>query len=165
MDLQKNLNALVILIIAGVLLSGFAVQLIKHEEPCVLCMLQRLAMIAVAASLTLNLRFGIRPNHYGLGLVAAIFGQWIALRHIALHVCPDFPPSTSTPVFGLSLFTWSLIIFACCQAAIALLLFLRPPKQEKGRLSPLCTAAATLIFLVTATNIITTFMKCGFTAC
>lgn len=165
MDLQKNCNAAVIMLISLVLLAAFGVQLIKHEEPCVLCMLQRLGMIGVAASLTLNLRFGARPSHYGLALISAIFGQWIALRHIALHVCPGFPPTTSTPVFGLSLFTWSLIVFACCQLAIALLLFIREPKGESQKLSILVTAACTLIFLITATNIITTLFKCGLTSC
>lgn len=165
---QKNLSALVIFIICAVLLSAFGVQLLMHETPCPLCLLQRLCMIAVAISLLLNNWFGVRPAHYGLGLLGCLLGGSIALRQIALHVCPGFP-TFGIPVLGLSLYTWSFLVFACSVLAIALLLLFYQPKNPQSevvsQLSILDRVAFTALVLVVILNIITTFLQCGIGGC
>lgn len=164
--LQKNLNALIVLTISGILLGAFGVQFIKHEQPCPLCLLQRLMMIGVAASALLNIHFGIRPSHYGLGLLCSLAGGTVALRQIALHVCPGFP-AFGLPVLGLSLYTWSFIIFACCVLAIAFLLFMYNPYEEdrKQNATGLGQLASLCILFITIANILTTFLQCGLSAC
>lgn len=164
---ERDLNALIIVIIGGILLGAFGVQIFMHEQPCPLCLLQRLGMIGVATGALLNIWFGVRMSHYGLMLLSALMGGFVALRQISLHVCPAFP-KFGLPVLGLSLYTWSFIIFVCVVLAVALLLFLYDPKdslEQPPSLNGWSKFAFGLIFLVTFANIITTLFQCGFGPC
>lgn len=165
--LQKNLSALIVLILACILISAFGIQFLWKETPCPLCLLQRLGMIGVATALLLNLRFGVRPSHYGLALLSALVGGAVALRHIALHAIRG-SPTFGIPVFGLGLYTWSFIIFSCCILAIALLLFLyRSEDHQDGvqTLSFFDKFVSGLLFVVVLVNVITTFQQCGLGLC
>ena len=164
---QRTLNALVSLIICGVLISAFGVEFIWREVPCPLCMLQRLCMIGAAIGFMLNVKFGIKPAHYGLSLLSSLAGGTVALRQISLHVCPGFP-TFGIPVLGLSLYTWSFIVFVCVVAAVAGLLFLYDPQNDEDgerEMAPFETLALTVLFVVAAANILTTFYHCGFGPC
>lgn len=164
---QKNLNAFVIMILSGVLLAAFSVQIFMHEVPCPLCLLQRIGMIGVALGLALNLWFGIQMPHYGISISSAIFGGFVALRQISLHVCPGFPVF-GIPVLGLSLYTWSFVVFTCSVLAIGLMFFLYSPKSNENTPASLNTWQKTslgLIFFVTLSNVVTTFLQCGFGLC
>lgn len=165
---QKILNTAVILIIVCVLLMAYGVQFLKGEHPCSLCLLQRLGMIGVASSLLLNLRFGTRMSHCALALLSALFGQWVALRHIGLRSCPTSPLSDSSPFLGMHLFMWALIIFSCCMFATALILFLQELKGDKRtppRFLLSDKIALGLLLLVTCGNIVTTALQCGLGVC
>lgn len=165
--LERSLNTLWAFIICGVLLAGYSVQFFKHELPCPLCLLQRLSMIGVAVGPLLNLRFGIYPAHYAISILSALFGGFISLRQISLHVCPGFP-SFGEPVLGLELYTWALIVFVCSIFAAALLLFFHTTYSQniqKVRMNKFEDTAFWLVLLITAANIITTLQECGFSAC
>lgn len=166
-EIQKDLNGVVAIIIAGVLLSAYGVEFIWREVPCPLCMLQRLCMIAAATGCLLNLRFGIHMSHYGLILLSCLAGGTVALRQISLHVCPGFP-EFGFPVLGLSLYTWSFIVFVCTALAVAGLLFLYDPKKddvESNSFSTFGKFVFGLLFTVTAANVITTLIHCGLGPC
>ncbi len=166
-SLQKTLNALFIMVICGVLLSGYSYQFLKAELPCPLCMLQRLAMIGVAMGPLLNLSFGIRMEHYALSLFSCVFGAAVSLRQIALHVCRNFS-TFGEPVLGFDLYVWAFIVFTCSIFAVALLLFLYGFGKEKEiphEPSPLNKVVFGLLALVVVGNIVTTFMECGFSPC
>jgi disulfide bond formation protein DsbB len=166
-QLQKNLNALLILILSGVLLSGFGVQFIHHEEPCPLCMLQRIAMIGSASGAALNLFFSVRMSHYSLILISSICGGFISLRQISLHVCPGFS-TFGFPVLGLSLYTWAFIVFVSTIAYVSILLCLYDPSQKEEAtcsLNGVSKFACILILCITFANVITTFLQCGLGPC
>lgn len=164
---QRDLNALMIVVLSGVLLGAFGVQLIWQEEPCPLCMLQRVGMIGVATGAMLNVWFGVRMSHYGICLLSSLFGGAVALRQISLHVCPGFP-TFGLPVLGLSLYTWSFFVFVAIVLAVAVLLFFYDPKENDVN-PPTHSAwskfACGLIFLIALANIVTTFLQCGFGPC
>lgn len=165
--LQRFFNALIILTLSGILLSAFGVQLFLHEVPCPLCLLQRLGMFGVACGAMLNVRYNIRMSHYGLILLSSLFGGFVAIRQISLHVCPG-TPAFGLPVLGLSLYTWSFIIFACCVLAVALLLLLYNPKEPAESTPPMewwGKLAFILILTLALANVLTTFIQCGFGPC
>lgn len=166
-NLERILNAAVVIALCAILLAGFGVQIFMGEQPCPLCFLQRLGMISVALSLLLNLWFGVRTAHYGLAIFSALMGGLIALRHISLHVCPSFS-AFGLPVLGLSLYTWSFLIFSCCVFSVALLLCLYDPRksgQMPATLGLLEKSAGALTFFVASGNILAAFLQCGFGAC
>lgn len=166
-ELQRDINALGIIVLSGVLLSAFSVQFFWHEVPCPLCLLQRLGMIGVAAALLLNIKFGVKMSHYALAILSSFMGGFVALRHISLHVCPGFS-EFGVPVLGLSLYTWSFVIFVCSVVAISLLMFLYDPMQEQETVPPMnlwSKVAFALIFIIALGNVIATFQQCGWGAC
>ena len=166
-SIQRFLNTLGIAVICAVLLSAFSVELFLHEVPCPLCMLQRLCMISAAIALMLNVKFGIKPAYYGLVLISCLVGGTVALRQISLHVCPGFP-TFGIPVLGLSLYTWSFLVFVCLTLAVAILLFMYDPKEDaeaSPKLNSFEIGTLVVLFLVSAANILTTFYHCGFGPC
>src|SRR5579883_765143 len=129
------LNAIHVIILSLILCAGFAVQIFMGEQPCPLCLLQRLAMIGIASGELLNLRFGIKPLHYGVALFSVLFGSIVSLWQISLHICPQFP-TFGTPVLGLDLYAWAFIIFALSFLAISIMLMLYDKKGDSDTLPP-----------------------------
>lgn len=107
-----------VLAMCGVLIGGFVVQFAWGEFPCPLCLLQRMAMMLCAlgpAYLVLRARRGDVSatdfaSGYGMSIVAGMLGAGISVRQILLHVTGS-DPGYGTPVFGLHLYTWALIVF------------------------------------------------------
>ncbi len=164
---QRNLNALVIIILGSILLSAFGVQFVLHEQPCPLCLLQRLGMFGVAAGAAMNVFFNIRMSHYAVMLLSSIFGGFVALRQISLHICPGFS-EFGVPVLGISLYTWSFFIFVSSITAVALLLFLYNPKKDNDSHLPMSFLgqfSIWFILLLAIGNILATFAQCGFGPC
>ncbi len=162
--LSRFLNAAMIYTFIGILLSAYYQQFTKHEEPCPLCLLQRLAMIGVCTGAFLNLRFGITPFYYGLSLLAGLGGMAVSIRQILLHICPG-SPTFGTPVFGLGLYTWAFLSFLSSFIAISFLLMLYHSSFKSYPMNLFEKFAAALLFLVTLANAVTTFMECGFGPC
>src|SRR5258708_31261310 len=109
--------------IAVVLLVAFGLQFGLKELPCPLCNLQRVAFALCGLGFVLNLRFGGHPLHYGLSLLAALFGVAVAGRQVLLHIVPGTGAYGST-LFDIHLYTWSLLAFVAVIAGVALLLIL-----------------------------------------
>lgn len=164
---QRILNLLFIYVLCVVLLGAYAYQYIKGEQPCPLCLLQRLGMIGIAVALLLNLRFGIKVQHYGLAILSAILGRMVSLRQIGLHVCPEFP-TFGEPIFGLDLYVWAYIVFTCSIFACAVLTIIYGYFKNQSYL-PTWGFAEKIAFwavgLITLSNTITTLMECGLSAC
>ena len=133
-------------------------------------MLQRLGMMGVAAGALMNVKFGPRKIHYGLCLFAAIFGGFVALRQISLHICPQFP-TFGVPFWGLSLYTWSFIVYACSILYVGLMLMIfdhvEPTLSPAKHTSPngWGQLAFAFVFLVTVINIFATIWVCKLSAC
>ncbi|MCB1114627.1 MAG: disulfide bond formation protein B [Chlamydiia bacterium] len=161
-NLEANLNALMIWILAGVLFGAFGVQYFLQEEPCPLCLLQRIGMLGVATGGILNIQFGCQRSHYGLILLSCLCGASVAIRQITLHICPGFP-QFGLPVFGLSLYTWSFLVFACTILLTAILLILHTPQKPAKNLFQ--KLAIYLILLATFGNVIWTLIECGLGGC
>lgn len=102
------LNILEILGIYLILIFALGFQIILHDLPCPLCLLQRIGFFGIALGLLMNLRFGLHPSHYSIALVSALFTSFVALRHIALHIVPG-TGTYGQSFLGLHLYTWSFI--------------------------------------------------------
>src|SRR5260221_6891513 len=83
-----TLNALGLYAVALVLMAAFAAQVVLHELPCPLCLLQRVLFATLAIGPILNIRFGPRPSHYAMSLLAAAAGAVASTRQDLLHILP-----------------------------------------------------------------------------
>jgi disulfide bond formation protein DsbB len=119
--LALTLNAFGLYAIALVLTVAFAAQLILHELPCPLCLLQRVQFALLAVGPLLNVRFGPRPSHYALSLFVATAGAAFAMRQVLLHIMPG-DPGYGSALLGYHYYTWAFIGFAVAIVALAAML-------------------------------------------
>ena len=112
-----TLNALALYGLALLLAAAFAAQLLLHELPCPLCLLQRILFALLAIGPILNVRFGPRPSHYALSLLTAVLGASVSTRQVLLHILPG-DAGYGSALLGYHYYTWALIAFI---AAIVLL--------------------------------------------
>jgi hypothetical protein len=59
-------------------LAAMVAQVVSGELPCSHCNLERLGYFTLALGPALNLRFGIRPSHYGISLAGAMAVEVLA---------------------------------------------------------------------------------------
>lgn len=123
MEAKRFLNILDLVGVCFVLFFAFGVQILLHEQPCPLCILQRLAWIGVGVGILLNLRFGISSRHYSISLLAAIIGAAVSVRQILLHIVPG-QAAFGAPILGIHLYTWSFLGFVAMMLYLVLLLYL-----------------------------------------
>jgi disulfide bond formation protein DsbB len=164
-----TLNALSLYAVALVLAAAFAAQLVLNELPCPLCLLQRIQFAVLAIGPILNVRFGPRPSHYALSLFAAVAGAAFSTRQVLLHIMPG-DAGYGTALLGYHYYTWALIGFAGAIGLLAaILLFDRQFEQDTAAppVAPgaFATAAVWLVIALTALNVVSTLLECGFGAC
>lgn len=165
--LARNINILGVLGISSVLLGAYTFQFILWEFPCPLCLLIRMGMLGVAFGFLLNLKFGVRPSHYGVSLISAIFGGAVALRQILLHIVPG-TGSYGSAILGMHLYTWAFVIFAATALIVGILLifdrqFVTNPDNHK--LTGFAKFVFILVIVITLANVVTAFFECGLGEC
>jgi disulfide bond formation protein DsbB len=167
-SLAVTLNALSLYAVALVLAAAFAAQLLLHELPCPLCLLQRVQFAVLAIGPILNVRFGPRPSHYALSLLAAVAGAAFSTRQVLLHITPG-DAGYGTALFGYHYYTWALTGFVVAIVLLAvILLFDRQFGSDREPTVAPPAYAAVAVWLViglTALNVVSTLLECGFAAC
>ena len=166
-SLAVTLNALGLYAVALVLAAAFAAQLWLDELPCPLCLLQRIQFAMLAVGPILNVRFGPRPSHYASSLLTATAGAAFAMRQILLHIMPG-DPGYGSALFGYHDYTWAFIGFAMAIVLIAAALLLDQPFEREVAPPAIGISARLAVWLViglTALNVLSTLMECGFAAC
>ena len=164
-----TLNALSLYAVALVLAAAFAAQLLLHELPCPLCLLQRIQYAVLAIGPIMNVRFGPRPSHYALSLLAAAAGAAFSTRQILLHIMPG-DAGYGTALLGYHYYTLALIGFAAAIVLLALILLFDRQFEEhyaapQDAPSGFVIAAVWLVIGMTALNVVSTLLECGFAAC
>lgn len=169
-SLSRMLNACFVLVVCGILLGAFAVQLLAGELPCPLCLLQRLAMLGVGLGATLNVVCGARPRHYGVALACAIFGGIVAGRQILLHIVPG-SEAYGSAIWGLHLYTWSFLAFVGTGIVLSVMLLFDRCTAETidgespARLGIFPKAALSLFIAIAAANFAGALLLCGLGTC
>ncbi|QOZ83985.1 MULTISPECIES: disulfide bond formation protein B [Chromobacterium] len=168
-NLTGKLNQLGLLLINLMLLVAFYFQFAQHELPCPLCLLQRVALCAIAVALAANVLLGDKPGHYGMMLLAAAAGFAVAGRQVLLHISPG-DAGFGPPVLGLHFYTWAAIAFFAVFIGSGLLLMLCQrehsfDRQPPAQLSRLARAGVALTMLLLLGNALSVFLECGLAAC
>ncbi|CDF79958.1 disulphide bond formation protein DsbB/BdbC [Formosa agariphila KMM 3901] len=170
MNALKIINSSAILIICSILIGAFYFQFGLHEDPCPLCLLQRIAMIAVIFGLCLNTYFGFKAEHFGIIIISALIGITISTRQVLLHICPvpGEAAGYGSPIFGMYLYSWGVVIFAASILASAILLFFIPKAavtRTDLKISLFEKSAVYLAVLLILINVIATLFECQLGPC
>jgi disulfide bond formation protein DsbB len=141
---ELAIQHLCVLGICGVLLGAFWIQFGAGEYPCPLCLLQRMAMIMTAIGSIFIIthghyariqRFSVIGLGYGMSVLAALVGMLISARQVLLHIEPG-DPGYGSPMLGLHLYTWALIVFlTVILVSGIMLIFGRDPQFHQQRCS------------------------------
>ncbi|MCP3374486.1 disulfide bond formation protein B [Bradyrhizobium cajani] len=162
------LNTLGLLGISAILVVAFTYQLALGELPCPLCLLQRAGFIATGMGFLFNMRFGERPSHYAMILVASLVTGFISIRQVSLHLAPGDPGYGST-LFGLHFYTWALLAAVGIVGYVALVFMLKDVAGKRDGDAPLkgpaSNAAFAIFALLVAANLLSTVLECGAGQC
>jgi disulfide bond formation protein DsbB len=146
---------------------AFFWQLIYHDLPCPLCLLQRVGFVLVGIGLLMNVRFGPSALHYGVIVLSAIGGAFAAGRQVLLHIPPG-DAGYGLPFLGMHFYTWAFVLFVAfiVYAGVMLMLDRRCVDQAHPRpVSSLTYGVMWLFFILVAANLVSTLLECGFGAC
>ncbi len=162
---SRHLNTLGLLSISCILLYAFLDQLVYHDLPCPLCLLQRAGFVAAGFGLALNLRFGPRPSHYAVTVLGALLGAVVAARQILLHIVPG-TGTYGQAIFGLHFYTLAFIAFAAIVTLSAMMLLFDGQFAELNNPMPksfggIALAVFVLFALVTLGNAASTILECA----
>jgi disulfide bond formation protein DsbB len=137
--------------------------------PCPLCLLQRIAFTVLAVGPIMNIRWGSRPSHYALSLLAAVAGAVFSTRQVLLHIMPG-DAGYGTALFGYHYYTLALIAFVASIVLIAAILLFDRQFAEDGAAQAVtpgafAISAVWLVIVLTGLNVVSTLLECGFGAC
>lgn len=173
-DLIKIMSAIETGGITIFIIMAFFFQFFMDELPCPLCLLQRLGLLAIGFGFLLNMRFHVRPSHYALSLLAAVFTALVSLRQIALHVTD--PIGFGSKILGMHMYSWVFVISMIAIIYIAIVMSF--PQQYEIRQKPQEVSEANnnkirifthiifiLFVLIIFANVTSTFFECGLHEC
>ena len=167
--LFRKLNAIGMLAVSAVLAMAFYSQFTQHELPCPLCLLQRVATVAVLCGLMLNVVKGPKPYLYAFRIFAAFVGGAVSLAQITLHIVPG-TGTYGAPFLGLHYYTWAFFVFALIILGTAIIAAYStqyhmqkfiPFREQSG----IAKAAIVISLFFVTLNAISTFVECGPVEC
>lgn len=162
------LNMLGLLGTSSVLTVAFFYQLVLGELPCPLCLLQRVGFVAVGMGFLFNMRFGERPAHYAMILLASLVTGFISLRQVSLHLAPG-DPGYGSALLGLHFYTWALIAAVSIVGYVALVFVLKDVAGKRAGDAPMSGPAPNAVFAIfaflIAANLLSTVLECGAGQC
>ena len=161
-------NSVAKLMVLSILLGAFYFQFGLKENPCPLCLLQRMGMIGVIIGLSMNTFYGLRKEHFGVVIISAIIGACFSIRQILLHICPVPGEATGygEPVLGMHLYSWGLLVFVMSIVGSVIFLFLMDDTKSHDRKPSVFEKGVFyLALLVIAVNFIATIFECQLGPC
>ncbi len=162
-------NSIAMLMVSSALVGALVFQFGLNENPCPLCLLQRMGMFGIILGLSFNIYFGFRKEHFALVIIAALVGVSFSIRQILLHICPVPGDATGygTAILGMHLYSWGVVIFSLSIIGSAIFLFFIDDEKPKLKRIPLNFEKIVFYFMVLLVliNVVATFFECHIGPC
>jgi disulfide bond formation protein DsbB len=161
-------------VIAGILTAAMAMQYVKGELPCPLCLLQRVALFGVCFGIMQNFRSGFSHQNTGFSLLFAILLLIVSVRQSLLDIYPrPGHEYIGSAILGIHMPVWSIIIALCLLIAFAAKLAVLGGdahlRDNDVSRFPAINRAANVISLyviaLCAINLVSAVLQCGFGQC
>lgn len=107
--------------------------------------------------------FAIIGSGFGMSIMAAVGGMVVSARQVLLHIGPD-DPGYGTPVMGMHLYTWALVVFIAIIVVSGMTVLFEPRLEmpRPKRMRPLTYTTLGLFAFIILANVVVTFMEAGF---
>ena len=154
-----TLNALSLYAVALVLAAAYAAQFILARTALPALPAAAHPVRALAVGPILNIRFGPRPSHYAMSLLAAVAGAVASTRQVLLHIMPG-DAGYGTALLGYHYYTWALIGFIAAIVLLAAILLFDRQFEDDNAVLPaaggmFAQTAVWLVIALTAANVVT----------
>ncbi|HXU52723.1 MAG TPA: disulfide bond formation protein B [Casimicrobiaceae bacterium] len=165
---------LVLAVVAGILVAAMAMQYLKGELPCPLCLLQRVAMLGVCFGIVLSLRGGFSYRYTGISLVSAVFLLIVAARQTLLDIYPRPGHAyIGSAVLGMHMPVWSVIVALALLLAYAVEMAVlgraasldRVGIERFPRLQRIAGGLCAVVVAIAVINLVSAFVQCGLGEC
>jgi disulfide bond formation protein DsbB len=131
---------------------GLWIEFVFGQIPCVLCYLQRAAMLMIATGLYWNISSGVSARNYACSFIGCLFGWTAVLRHMALNACRPPPPGAFF-FWSYRIYSWSFLVFFCSFLSLSLLLFFYKPEKACSSVFWKRVSGGTLLLVLIGTTI------------
>lgn len=167
-------SLLILAAMAFILTTAMYMQLVYGENPCPLCLLQRVAYFGVCFGVILNLRIGYSMRYEGFSLICIILLLIISMRQTLLDIYPRPGHGYIGSAFlGLHMPVWSIVFSILLLLAYAIrfctLGFSDCLSEAALKSSPKTALLANIlmwfIIVLCGFNVLFTFLQCGFSSC
>ncbi len=164
-----TVNSICSLVVLLILSGAFYFQFGLGENPCPLCLLQRMAMLGMIFGISLNTYFGFKKEHFSVVIISALIGVTFSTRQVLLHVSPVLGESTGygTAVFGMHLYSWAVLVFVASILVAAILLACIKEEKKSNERVPGAFEKGVFYFaiFICLANLISAFFECGLGPC
>ncbi|KAF3997585.1 disulfide bond formation protein B [Glaciimonas immobilis] len=165
---SDGLNILALYSISLALGIAFYYQLVLHELPCPLCLLQRVGLIAIGIGFMMNVRAGVRSTHYGVAMIGALLAGIIGIRQVFLHIVPGRTNGYGSEIWGVHFYTLTVLSAIAAVLFIAVMLMLKTwerPNKGKHIVHFLGKYAMLIFTALIIANLFSTILECAAGQC
>lgn len=160
--------------VAAILTAAMTLQYGNGELPCPLCLLERVALFGVCFGILLHFRCGFSGRNTGCSLLFALFLLVVSVRQTLLDIYPRPGHAyIGSPIFGIHMPVWSIIIALALLAAYALKLALLggdenlrdASVESKPVVERIADILGLYVIALVAINFVSVVLQCGLGEC
>ncbi len=173
-QLNYIFSLLILAAMGFILTSAIYMELVHGENPCPLCLLQRVAYFGICFGVILNLRNGYSMRYEGLTLIVIILLLIISTRQTLIDIYPrPGHEYIGSAILGLHMPVWSIVFSILLLFAYAIRFCVLgfsdslsdSHVESYPKISFLASILVWFIIALCGFNVLTTFLQCGFSTC
>lgn len=149
-------------------ITALAFQILFHELPCPLCLLQRFGFLAIAYGCLLNLKQTDKSEYDIIIITSILFTMLVAVRQVLIHIAPH-DPGYGSAFLGIHFYTWSVLLSMVLITSMALISVINISLSKFFTNLPYVDLLPKIlritIIILVFINVVSTYLECGFTMC
>ena len=134
LPLYRNISFVMSILLSVIVLMSYFAFSICEIESNIYCTLQKFFLVSISILLLINMRFGPNSLYLSLTILSAILGLFCSVMLTCNHICVT-SPSFGKPLLGLSIYSWSMILFSFCIICLSFLLMIHKEHKTQKKAS------------------------------
>ncbi len=157
-----------------ILTAAMYMQLVHGENPCPICLIQRVAYFGICFGVMLNLRNGYSMRYEGLTLFVTILLLIMSTRQTLINIYPRLGHEyVGSAIMGLHMPVWSIVFAVLLLIAYSIRFCIlgfsdyltEAHINTYPKTAFLASVLCWFIIALCGFNVLTTYLQCGFSTC